>query len=204
MQQPHRRRTGLFVLLPALALLAPAAARAADKDAELHGFGKAKFGISEEQAKALYPKLEELPLPTPKAGEAPMPFSLSNYTLDNQSFGPLKNCKVKLQFFQHELMSVHYACAGGSKKIIGYLKKRFGEPEFTSQRRALTWVPSSYTVTAMEVAGTFNILDTQRSRHMSEVIWRLAMQKLNAATPKPMAAPSGEDITPAVTPEAPK
>jgi hypothetical protein len=205
MQQLHLRRTALFVLLPALALLAPAAARAADKDAELHGFGKAKFGISEEQAKALYPKLqEEVVKAAAKPGEEPLPFSLSNYTLDNQSFGPLKKCKVRLQFFQHEFTSVNYACAGGSEKIISYLKKRFGEPQFTSQRRALTWVPSSYTVTAMEVSGTFSILDTQRSRHMSQVLMALAMKKLNAEAPTPMATATGENATPAVTPETPK
>jgi len=204
MQQPHRRRTGLFVLLPALALLAPAATRAAGTAAELEGFGKAKFGISEKQAKALYPKLQELPLPTPQAGEAPLPFSLSNYTLENQSFGPLRKCKVTLRFFQHELNSVQYACAGGSEKIISYLKKRFGPPQFVSERRALSWVFGNYSVTAMEVAGTFSILDTARSQQMSGVIMGLAMQKLSATTPTPVAAPSGEGITPAVTPEPPK
>jgi hypothetical protein len=202
MQQPHRRRTTLFVLLPALALLAPAAARAARTAAELEGFGKAKFGISEEQAKALYPKLKEVQvLPS----GADVPFSLTNYTLDNQPFGPLKKCKVTLQFFQHELMSAQYACAGGSKKIISYLKKRFGPPPFVSQRRALSWMLGDYSVTAMEVAGTFSILDTARSRQMSGVIMGLLQQqKARATTPTPVASPSGETVTPAVTPEPPK
>jgi hypothetical protein len=202
MQQPHRRRTALFVLLPALALLAPAAARAAGTAAELEGFGKAKFGMSEEQVKALYPKLQEFPQPTPKSGKAP-PFSLSYYGLENQSFGPLKKCKVTLQFFQHQLMSVQYACAGGSEKIISYLKKRFGPPQYVSQRRGLSWVFGNYSVTAMEVAGVFSILDTLRSQQLSSSVMGLVMQKLGA-TPTPMAAPSGEGITPAVTPESPK
>ena len=204
MQQPHRRRTGLFVLLPALALLAPAAARAAGTAAELKGFGKAKFGMSEKQAKALYPKLQELPLPTPKPGAAPPPFSLLNYTLENQSFGALKKCEVTLQFFQHQLMGVQYACAGGSEKIISYLEKRFGPPQEVSPRRALSWVFGKYSVTAMEVAGVFSILDTARSREMSAVVMGLVMHKLRATTPTPMAAPGGEHITPAVTPEPPK
>jgi hypothetical protein len=205
MQQPYRHRTGLFVLLPALALLAPAAARAAATPAELEGFGKAKFGISEEQAKELYPKLvQEFQLPTPKPGETPLPFSLTNYTLENQSFGPLGKCKVTLRFFQHQLNMVHYACAGGSKKIIGYLEKRFGPPQQVSARRALSWVLGSYSVTAMEVAGTFSILDTARSRELTGVMMRLAFQKLSATTPTPVETPSGEGVTPAVTPEPAK
>jgi hypothetical protein len=203
MPRPHRCCAGLFVLLPALALLAPAATRA-DTAAELEGFGKAKFGVSEAQAKALYPKLQEFPLPTPKPGEGPLPFSLSNYTLENQSFGPLKKCNVTLQFFQHQLTSVQYACAGGGEKITRYLKKRFGPPQQVSARRGLSWVLGKYAVTAMEVAGVFSIFDTARSRQMSATIMSLVMQKLRATTPTPMAAPNSENTTPAVTPEAPK
>jgi hypothetical protein len=204
MQQSHLRRSALFVLLPALALLAPAAARAADTAAELEGFGKAKFGFSEEQAKALYPKLQAVPMPTPKPGEGPPPFSLAYYTLDNQSFGSLKKCKVMLQFFQHELMSVEYSCAGGSKKIIDYLEKRFGPPPFVSQRRVLSWVFGSYSVTAMEAAGTFSIVDTARSKKMSSTVMSLINQKLRAKAATPVSSPSGENVTPAVTPKAPK
>jgi hypothetical protein len=195
MQRPPQCRTALFVLLSALAVLAPAATRA-DTGAELEGFGKAKFGMSEEQVKKLYPKLQEYPLPTPAPGEAPLPFSLSNYTLENQSFGPLKKCKVTLQFFQHQLTSVQYACAGGSEKIIGYLKKRFGPPQEVSARRALSWVLGKYSVGAMEVAGVFSILDTARSRQMSTTIMGLVMRKLRATTPTPMAAPSSETMAP--------
>jgi hypothetical protein len=62
----------------------------------------------------------------------------------------------------------------------------------------------NYSVTAMEVAGTFSVLDTARSQQMSGVIMGLAMQKMGAATPAPVATPSGEAVTPAVTPEPTK
>jgi hypothetical protein len=197
-------RAALMLALALGWLALPAGLRAGSKPAELEGFGKAKFGMSEEQVKALYPELQESPLATPKPGEAPLPFSLSNYGLENRSFGPLKKCKVWLQFFEHQLTSVQYTCAGGSEKITRYLKKRFGPPQQVSARQGLSWVLGDYSVTEMAVPGVFTIFDTARSRQMSGVIMGLVMQKMAAATATPMMAPPSENTAPPATPETPK
>jgi hypothetical protein len=200
MQRPHRCRAGLFVLLPALAVLAPAATRAADKSTDLEGFGKAKFGMSEVQVKKLYPKVQEVPMPTSAPGQG-LPFSLTNYTLANQSFGPLRKCAVTLHFYEHGLTSVEYHCQEPKDKILDYLQKRFGPPTQISARKAMSWTTEKFALTAMAQAATFKVSDLARSKQMSYSLLAYVLSKTQQAQQSPGVQPAPTATAP---PEAGK
>ena len=100
MQLTVLRRVLPFLVLPVLAGITSLSASGQTMKNEPDGFGKAKFGMSEPDVLALYPKMQQVVMPTPppeQAPKEPLPFTLTTYTLDNQSFGPLKQCKVTMR-----------------------------------------------------------------------------------------------------------
>lgn len=195
MQLRARRPWPLFVL-PLIVLFAPVAAPAGDKSPEPDGFGKAKFGMNESQVKALYPKAQEIVMPTP--GEPP-PFTLTMYTLENQSVGPLKKCKVTLRFFQHELTDVQYACAEDEEKVYTYLEKRFGTPKQAPAKNAVNWVGTTTSVSEMRGSGVFMFSDLARSQRVSAILMAYMVKK-----GQPLFGTQPTPGTPAPTPEAGK
>ncbi len=165
-----------FLLVLALGTLTRPAA-AADVPTDLQGFGKAKFGMSEAQVKTLYPKMQEVPMPTPAAPGEGLPFTLTEYTLANQSFGPLHRCAVTLRFYEHQLTDAQYRCQEPKDKINDYLQKRFGLPQDISPRNAMSWTFEKIGLTSMPRAGVFMIADLARSRQMSYSLLTYTMYK---------------------------
>jgi len=197
MQLRARRQWPLFVL-PLIVLFAPVAAPAGDKSSEPDGFGKAKFGMNESKVKALYPKAQEVVMPTPPPGEPP-PFILTMSTLENQSVGPLTKCKVTLRFFEHELTDVQYLCAQKEEQVYNYLQKRFGAPTQVTAQRAATWVGQTSSVSEVRGTGVFMFSDLARSRKLSMKLLAYAVKK-----GVPIFGGSQTPGAPAATPEAAK
>lgn len=154
-----------------------ASARAQEVSADLQGFGKAKFGMSEAQVVKLYPKMQKVPVPTPAAGQESLPFTLASYTLQNQSFGPLRKCAVTLRFYEGGFTDVQYKCREPKEKIVGYWTKRLGPPPQVSARNAMSWTLGKVGVTAMANVGTFMIADSARSKAMSYSLLTYVMYK---------------------------
>ena len=190
-------------VLPFLAVgflgIAPLSSYGESMKDEPDGFGKAKFGMSEQQVKALYPEIQEMVMPTPPPEQAPKeppPFALTTYNLDNQSFGPLKQCKVRMRFFEHKLTDLMYDCAN-KDQVHDYLESRFGVPTSISARRAITWFGNKTTVTEMGATQIFMISDLELGKRMSYTLLGYAM-KVQGRIPGIGDAPQ----TPAPTPPA--
>ncbi len=186
-----------LVLLPLLATAPVAVHATMDEKAEPDGIGKAKWGMSEAEVKKLYPKIQELPAPTPAE---PLPFTLTNYTLEHQSIGPLKDCTVGLRFFNHQLVDGQYNCAN-KDKVHDYLMKRFGQPTQINARKVITWVGRKSSVSEMGASGRFAFADTAGSQNMGMTLYTygLRRQQQQAAAAQAQAA-----NTPGATPEAGK
>jgi hypothetical protein len=184
------RQAWLFAIVPGLALLAVAAAHAGQESTQPDGFGKAKFGMNEEQVRKLFPQAKEIILPTPVPGKVAFPLALTDYDLADQSIGPFHQCKVRLRLYDHALTQVHFTCPKKDKdKVKDYLVKRFGPPASTGAS-ALSWSGGKTAVTLSPVSGTFMFADAARDQAASRAILAAIMQAQQPAAATPPEAPT--------------
>jgi hypothetical protein len=172
--------------LAVLALLAGLAPVAFGFD-EPDGFGKAKFGMNPVQVKTLFPGGKDV---VPTGPDKPPAISFRSYVLENQSVGPLKNCRVELRFFHDEFYEVQCACPD-KEKVAEYLKKTYGTAS-TNSPTNLLWTGNKTGVSYLVGNGVFAIDDLARSKTvtMSLLTYVLTKGGTPGGTPQAGATPA--------------
>ena len=156
---------------------------------EPEGLGAAKFGMTEGQVKARYPKMRLMPPPTP--GQQRPAFALASYRLENQSVGSLRKCIVEFRFFRGAdeahatLYEVQFHCPD-REQAIDYLQRQFGLATQTTDT-SLMWIGKKAGVTLVPRSGVFSFDDLARSQTMQRTLlgYLIKMQRQVASTPTP-------------------
>src|SRR5213594_1018 len=108
-----RSRVSVGLALAGVCLLGVWGASAAGLPREPEGFGRAKFLMTIDRVKELYPDLQPLGTPT----DASAGFPVVDYVLHNQSLGDLKCTTVQFRFFKKQLTHLQFYC--GDKEKAG-------------------------------------------------------------------------------------
>jgi hypothetical protein len=174
-------------VLALLAALAPAVLAFDEPD----GFGKAKFGMNAVQVKTLFPGGKDV---VPTGPDKPPPIAPKAYVLENQSIGPLKNCRVELRFFNDEFYEAQCACPD-KEKVAEYLKKTYGTAS-TNSPTNLLWTGNKTGISYLVGNGVFAIDDLGRSKTLTMSLLTYVLMKGGTpgtapgaqATPSPPAA----------------
>lgn len=156
----------LLLCLPSFALVELCTSRLAGALLrEPDGFGRATFGMAEEEVKAIYPDLTRQPLPqgTEPSMVAPTPeFSLNRYKLVDQTVGPLERCKVEFLFFNHVFYQAIVTCPDKGQ-VESYLESQFGAP--TIQKPPIKyWTGATGSVSYTSVSGVFLVENLSLSK----------------------------------------
>jgi hypothetical protein len=154
---------------------------AADTFHEPDGFGKAKFGMSEAQVKALYPQMEVIAEPTVTPNTPPQPFRLAMYGLNNQTVGTLRHCSVELRFFQLGMYEVQFLCPDKHAARV-YLQKTFGAPT-RAEENSLLWQGQKTAITYAPGSGAFMFGDIAATTKLNYALLALVLQQKGGVTP---------------------
>ncbi len=110
-----------FPLLAAALLATTALAFQNEPD----GFSGARFGMSIEQVKEVFPALKEF-------GASPDGV-VAMYTAEGLSFDGLEACKVTLGFVANKLYEIRFDC-GSDESVAAILRAKFGSPSVVEEK----------------------------------------------------------------------
>lgn len=184
------------------------ATTAAAKPPEPTGFGKLKFGMSVDQVKKLFPKMEALSLETnlgvgPLGGPNVLRFRLPKQKVP----GAKEPADVEVRFWKGKLwmIAVYYGVAN-DKTVMAALSEQYGPPTATNAQTS-AWTgqhsvlfvehgPGQYTIQdmAMMKEAQAYVLDLLRKGRQAEALPKDTAQQVNGATlrePAPPATASG-------------
>ena len=166
------------------------------------GWGKARWGMSTGEVRALYPDLVA-PEPKPNAKTDP-DLKLETHRLLNQSFGILEGCDLKLRFLNEELWEILFACkAYEPADVRRLLEERYGYPQQNDPRQAV-WRGETTRVSLNPRSGWFSISDIERGQWLTrEVVRRMRqpqLEKVIRAAEEKSASPKETDGEKSTTP----
>lgn len=161
------------------------------------GYGKARFGMSIEEFKNVYPEARRMGgEPTqeelaeldehghPKANQG-----LVVYTLEGQSLDELSPCTVKFRFAWNKLYQIGFDC-GRDPKVVDYLEKRFGKTR-TRQGVAEYWYGDRVVVSLNPTSYAFGFVDRELGTAVTnQLLAEILRGGVGAPTPSP--APESE------------
>jgi hypothetical protein len=185
------------ILVAALVCAVAASSLAADKFPEPTGFGTAKFGMSVDEVRTLYPTLHPSKVTLQAAEKGKQLIVL--YELENQSIGPLHACQVDLRFFKNELFEVQFHCPERDK-AVQYVHKTYGTATKTTPN-AVFWTGQQATVSLAPQSGAFGFTDMKRAQTIQAAL--LAAFSKRRVGQTPTAAVPETTTTPAEAPAAP-
>jgi hypothetical protein len=153
-----------------------------------------------------YPKLRDAngPPATPQPGEAPPPFTLRIFTLDDTPVGPMTHCRVEFRFLvakpspAAELYEVQFRCPE-KEKVLEYLQDQYGPPSKVGTKD-LEWTGQNTVITEVPASGAFMIGDKARSTRMQLTLLHYLMAHPQSQVP----ASSEPAVTPPAAPPAPE
>ena len=184
----------LLFWLPSVAFVELGASRVASgallKDPD--GFGRATFGMSEEEVKAIYPNLTPQPLPQSREPSTVAPASapsVSRHKLVDQSVGPLERCGVELLFFNHVFYQAIVTCPDRGQ-VESYLRSQFGPPT-TEKPPIKYWTGAIGSVSYTSVSGVFLVENISLSRAINMTILHHALESSRVGSSEPTTAPGG-------------
>jgi hypothetical protein len=167
---------------------------------EPNGFGKARLGMTVEQAQKALPEMKPSRIP-PEGG----PALLAIYRADNQSIYGLKPCQMDLYFDPQQLYQISFDCGRG-EKVVAALQKKFGNPTEISERGAF-WRGEHTTVSLNTKARTFAFVDRAlndgvQTRLYVYVMTHQGETEAAAVQAPPVQAPAAQaELTPVPTPQ---
>lgn len=146
---------------------------------EPNGFGGAKFGMSPDAVKQVFPTLQS------KGAEDFLAF----YQLENQSVLGLKACRVDLRFVDQELYEIQFHCEP-KERVLATLKKEFGEP--TEEKPGeVFWFSRTRAVSLNPRSTAFGFVDRERNDLVQHKLmqYMLRQQMQSRTTPGVSATP---------------
>jgi len=199
-------RCGLSALLFAAWSLSASAAtpRRATAPPTAEGFGKAKFGMSLEQVRHVYPKIVPA---QPGAGAAYFKSPL----LDRFALGGVRVAGLgqpvdfEFRFWKNQLWGVIvYYGGNGFSDVAEDLYRRFGKA--ATEGIDPTWVKPTATITTAPTEGWYSITDNRRTKDVQQEFARalaaeqaVAAARAARANPTP-ATPPAQNTPPAAPP----
>ncbi|HXQ21005.1 MAG TPA: hypothetical protein VN812_04980 [Candidatus Acidoferrales bacterium] len=169
---------GPLLVIATLVLLAPRQGFSFEN--EPRGFGKALFGMSVDEVKAVFPKMQPFGKSTPESAAL-----LVVYTLDNQTVLGLKRCKVVMRFDPNRLYEIEFNCGSGVN-VPAALQKHFGGPTQTDARDAF-WQSERTQVSLNTKSRQFAFFDQKLNfgfqQHLAQYVRTHQPGAANAPTP---------------------
>ena len=138
-----------------LCAIAVSAAKA-ELSAEPGGFGEAKFGMSVDEVRKIYPTLH-----LTEATKRAIAGDLLQFEMENVTVGPLQPCSALLSFYNQEFYSARFRCPDRGK-VVQYLEKTYGPPSKITAK-GTSWAGEHGTVWLAPTGGTFGVDDVRRS-----------------------------------------
>jgi hypothetical protein len=172
----------LFSLLVSSAAYATAPAPTPAR-AVPHGFGKAKFGMTLEQVRRLYPKLAPAPAIT-GAAYFPSP-NLARYWITKVDVPGLRNrCNVEFHFWNNHLWNVivHYR-TNPFADVMKNLRRAYGPP--TSEVRDPSWALGTATITTSPGQMWYGFDDAKITKDVQRALLEAVHQQVPKAPPTP-------------------
>jgi len=195
-----------------LAVVAAAAEKAAEKK-EPTGFGEAKFGMTADEVRGKFPKLEEL---TKNLGAVPVggPY-ITRYVLWKQPLpGLSKPGDVEMRFWKGKLWVIIVYCGeNGKDAMLAALTKAYG-PATNTDVRYPSWIGEKSSLVSEPNETRYTMNDNAMSKEaqvwFAEVLRQgLAGKVMSGASPQgtpsgatPAAAPAASPAVPATPPAA--
>ncbi len=161
--------------------------------AELDGFGTAKFGMSIEQVRALYPALQPAPR---RLGAAYFTSpDLSRYLLTKMSVpGLTAPADLELRFWKNQLWTIiMYSGDTPFADVVQSLRRQYGEP--SSPGSEPVWVQPRTTITTAANEHWYSIADNAISRAAQQALIE-ALQAQQAAAPPSTPRAGGTPVAP--------
>jgi hypothetical protein len=154
------------------------------------GFAKLKFGISVDEARKTYPKMEKIE--RSRAGSTPNHPKVQTFLVAKQQVDGLeKPTDLELLFWDGKfwLALVHFG-ENDPVKIMEYLTKQFGAPGHSDDRYA-TWSGKTAAITSDRGSKYFEVHDERISNEARQEIFKGLLATGDAlAPPTPAASPA--------------
>jgi len=154
------------------------------------GFGKAKFGMTLEQVRQLYPTLAPAPVVTSAAYfRSP---NLTRYWMTKVDVPGLHGpCSVEFRFWKSQLWSVVvYYGAIAFTDVVEHLQRDFGPP--STKGRDPSWALGTATITTSPGQRWYSFEDSEISKDVRGAFLAAVQQRQPGKTPRtPAAAPPG-------------
>lgn len=176
------------LLLSALLLLPRVALSVSN---EPSGFGKATFGASIAQVKAVLPQVTRASTEAPGTSETAF---LAIYELKGQTLYGLKPCLVGFRFASDRLYEVTFDC-GRSDAVVSALQKQFGDPTKVGPD-GVFWQGEKTVISMNPQARTFSFADRRLSQDVQASLLRFVLTQ-----GKPPEGQEPTPPTPAATPQ---
>lgn len=154
----------LVVALFALKLGIPVSASAAPP--EPSGYGKARFGMTVEQVKQIYPAMTDPTIVSPQSqlASGPDPLPLARYQINKQELSTLSGCDVVFQFYREALMQTEFYCPDKTA-VAPYLEREFGPPS-SRTARAWFWFGDTTVIAYNPHSGIFSFADKEANQSL--------------------------------------